>query len=239
MDYTRRINIWSSPRNISTAIMYAFAQRVDTKVIDEPLYGHYLKFSGANHPGKEEIMASMECNGEKVIRNILLGEYHKSVVVFKQMTHHLPGLTLDFLDQMMHVLLIRNPEEIIASYVKVRKQPNLADIGVKQQFELAALLQKNRKLTAVVDASDLLQNPEQMLNRLCKLLEIPFDKGMLKWTTGGRPEDGIWAKYWYKNVHQSTGFLPYNPKPFQLIRKMADLAKEADIYYHELLKMKI
>jgi len=36
-----RINLWSSPRNVSTALMYSFAQRLDTTVVDEPLYAYY------------------------------------------------------------------------------------------------------------------------------------------------------------------------------------------------------
>ncbi|MGD8481270.1 MAG: sulfotransferase family protein, partial [Gammaproteobacteria bacterium] len=49
----KRVCMWSGPRNVSTAMMYSFAQRPDTRVLDEPLYGHYLKSSGARHPGRE------------------------------------------------------------------------------------------------------------------------------------------------------------------------------------------
>ena len=37
-------------------------------------------------------------------------------------------------------------------------------------------------------------------------LEIPFSNQMLSWKAGPRKEDGIWAKHWYKNVHQSNSF---------------------------------
>ncbi|RMF66572.1 MAG: sulfotransferase family protein, partial [Calditrichaeota bacterium] len=50
-----RLNLLSGPRNVSTALMYSFAQREDTRVVDEPLYGYYLKLSGADHPGREEV----------------------------------------------------------------------------------------------------------------------------------------------------------------------------------------
>ena len=49
----KRICLWSGPRNVSTALMYAFAQRPDTAVVDEPLYAHYLRVSGADHPRQE------------------------------------------------------------------------------------------------------------------------------------------------------------------------------------------
>ena len=35
---------------------------------------------------------------------------------------------------------------------------------------------------------------------------------MLSWEAGGNPADGVWAPYWYGNVHRSTGFVPYRPK---------------------------
>ena len=35
-----RLNVWSGPRNVSTALMYSFAQRSDTRVVDEPLYAY-------------------------------------------------------------------------------------------------------------------------------------------------------------------------------------------------------
>ena len=36
------INLISGPRNVSTALMYSFAQRNDTNYYDEPFYGYYL-----------------------------------------------------------------------------------------------------------------------------------------------------------------------------------------------------
>jgi hypothetical protein len=63
---TTRICLWSSPRNISTAMMYSFSQRPDTIVFDEPLYAHYLRATGVVHPGQEDILASQENDGSKV-----------------------------------------------------------------------------------------------------------------------------------------------------------------------------
>ena len=73
-DSIKRICLWSGPRNISTALMYSFAERSDTLVYDEPLYAHYLKTSKAKkyHPGSKEILNSMENNGIKVIDIILV-----------------------------------------------------------------------------------------------------------------------------------------------------------------------
>ena len=62
-----RINLCSGPRNVSTALMYAFAQRSDTHVVDEPLYAHYLQVTGAQHPGRDNILACMDSVGSRVV----------------------------------------------------------------------------------------------------------------------------------------------------------------------------
>lgn len=233
-----RINLWSSPRNISTALMYSFAQRPDTTIVDEPLYAYYLTHTNslAVHPGTAEILQSQNPNGEAVVQNVILGEYKTPVAVFKQMTHHLlPELSLDFLLQTTNVLLIRDPRRIIASYTKVVQQPTIEDIGIQQQYDLFKFLEKNNNLNAVVDARRLLENPQGVLEKLCEKVGIPFTKKMLHWNAGARPEDGVWAKYWYGNVHQSTGFQPYVHRDVDLDEKMEKLAETCQPYYDYLL----
>jgi len=63
------ICMWASPRNISTAMMYSFAQRKDVVVVDEPFYAYYLKNVNpkTSHPGKTEILNSQSSNFKKVL----------------------------------------------------------------------------------------------------------------------------------------------------------------------------
>ena len=70
-----------------------------------------------------------------------------------------------------------------------------------------------------------------MLSKLCKILDVSFDEKMLEWKKGARKEDGVWAKYWYKNIHNSTGFLPYAKKGITLTGSNAELAVECLPYY--------
>ncbi|MEL6277060.1 MAG: hypothetical protein AAFU03_18310 [Bacteroidota bacterium] len=144
-----RLNLWSSPRNISTAIMYSFAQRQDTVVVDEPLYAHYLlnQPTEADHPGRNEIIASQENDGHRVIDWMLDHPFEAELVVFKQMTHHLVNLEEDFKvaalfgkaarpDKILNVLLIRDPRAILTSFSKVVKEVTAEDIGIPQQSHL-------------------------------------------------------------------------------------------------------
>lgn len=213
--------------------MYSFAQRTDMTVVDEPLYAHFLSKtdSEAAHPGTSEILATMESDGAKVVQQMLNGVYPSDCVLFKQMTHHLIHLKEDFLAKMDNVLLIRDPKRIIASYAKVIPNPDLPDIGIKMQYDLFQKLSKSGKLAAVVDAKHLLLDPRGVLSQLCTHLEIPFQEQMLQWKAGPIPEDGCWAKYWYANVHQSTGFMPYEEKEIKLLGNLAELAERCQPYY--------
>ncbi|HAW46218.1 MAG TPA: sulfotransferase family protein, partial [Roseovarius sp.] len=47
------IAMWSGPRNLSTAMMYAFAARGDCAVVDEPFYAAYLAKTGLDHPMRD------------------------------------------------------------------------------------------------------------------------------------------------------------------------------------------
>ena len=150
------------------------------------------------------------------------------------MTHFLVDINTEFLSVVTNIIFIRNPEEIINSYTKVIPNPKMADIGVKKQYELYLDLEKKCKKPIVLDSKYLLQNPELILKIFCTLLEIPFDKKMLAWEKGARKEDGIWAKYWYANTHNSTGFLPYTKKEINLKDSNLELAQQCKPYYEFL-----
>ena len=235
-DTLKRINAWSSPRNISTAFMYAFAQREDTRVVDEPLYAYYLSKtdSPVAHPGRDRILPSQSQDGAEVVKEVLLGPYDRPVVLFKQMAHHLIHLDERFLLEMENILLIRDPRAILLSYSKVIPNPTMADVGILKLSELYRTLSSHGKLAAVIDARELLLDPAAILAQLCQRLSLPFEKRMLSWKPGPRPEDGVWAPYWYAAVHRSSGFQPYQPPQGSLPAHLEPLAEACRPYYEEL-----
>jgi len=236
---TTRICLWSSPRNISTAIMYSFAQRRDTLVFDEPLYAHYLRVSGVEHPGQNEILQSQENDGEKVVHELILGTLDRPVAFFKQMTHHLIQLNEDFLSEMKNIIFIRDPKQIISSYAQVRPGVNMQDIGIAKQSQLFDQLKKNNHHCVVLDSNEILKAPEIVLKKLCAALEIPFYNSMLHWPAGPKKEDGVWAKHWYDNVHKSTGFEKQQTSNRALPGYLEQLYNESKIYYDELFQHSI
>ncbi len=236
---TLRINLWSGPRNVSTALMYSFAQRGDTRVVDEPLYGHYLRASGADHPGREEVLAAMDCDANRVIRDVILGPCDRPILFMKQMAHHLVDVDRHFLAETANVLLIRDPAEMLPSLAKILASPRLPDTGLPQQVRLLYELKRLGQKPPVLDAKQLLLDPRGVLERLCARLEIAFDAAMLSWPAGRRPEDGVWAKHWYESLHRSTGFAPYRPKEAPFPENLRERLEECEIYYETLVPMAI
>ena len=224
MDTIKRICLWSGPRNISTALMYSFAQREDTKVFDEPLYGFYLDKTKAKEyqPGAEEILGNMELNGNKVI-DFTLSNNEKPVLFFKHMTKHLLDLDRSFLNNVVNVILTRDPKDMISSFSKVIKEPTEEDLGYKQHIELITYFEKENIEYVVLDSKKVLMNPRNVLNKLCDFIGIPFSENMLSWKAQKLQEDGSWAKYWYKNVHNSTKFGIYKEKNNVLPQRLQPL----------------
>lgn len=211
---TRAICLWSGPRNVSTAIMYSFARNEGVRVVDEPLYGHYLRVSGAEHPGREEVIAAMNCDGDTVMQELLsLQAANPQPRLFmKHMAHHLVDMNTDFLDDTSNVLLVRDPRDMLPSLIV--QLPNAAadDTGLRQQCELFDDLRARGRTPHVLDSRELLTAPGAVLQKLCKAIGLEYTDRMLQWEPGGRPEDGVWAPHWYHAVHASSGFAPYKPK---------------------------
>lgn len=229
------INLISGPRNLSTALMYSFAQRQDTAVLDEPFYGYYLNNASLEnqHPSQTEILQTMEVNLTKVVDSIYsLSE--TSHVFVKGMAHHYLEESPDYILNWNNILLIRHPKKLITSFAKVIDAPTLNDIGIKKASELFLFLKKNGKTPIVIDSDELLKNPQAYLKKLCALLNIPFSEKMLRWRKGGIPQDGVWAKHWYRNVHNSEGFAEQKSSSQPLPLHLKPLLEEALPYYETL-----
>ena len=214
--------------------MYSFRQRPDTRVVDEPLYGHYLTATDADHPGASEVVAAMDCDGERVVRKVILGPCETPVLFFKNMAHHLAGLDGTFLPEIINVLLTRDPREMLPSLAEQLPSPSLRDTGLREQVEILEAALRGGKPPIVLDARELLLDPAGVLEQTCKRLSIPFDEAMLRWPDGPKPEDGVWAKHWYRNVHASTGFDEYRPKPGPFPEELKPLLRECSPLYEEL-----
>jgi hypothetical protein len=237
-----RIAMWSGPRNISTAMMRAWGNRADSFVIDEPFYAFYLSATGKEHPVADEVIASGETDWRKVIAQ-LTGPIPNGKRIFfqKQMAHHLsPEVDREWLGAVTNCFLIRDPREVIASYIKKREDPALPDLGFMQQAEIFDFVRaRTNSIPPVVDAKDVLDNPERILRLLCEALGVEFSDSMLSWPPGLRETDGIWASHWYGEVAKTTSFQPYRPSHAKVPAHLQEIHNRCRDYYERLYKHRL
>ena len=236
-----RIAMWSGPRNLSTAMMYAFAARGDCAVLDEPFYAAYLAETGLEHPMRAEILAAQPSDPGQVVAQIT-GPVPADRQHFyqKHMTQHmLPSIPRDWIFGFTNVFLIRHPARVIASYAAKRESPTLEDIGFAQQADLFDELRAAAHAPVVIDSHDIRANPPRMLQALCKAIGLDWRPSMLHWQPGGIAEDGAWAPHWYGNVHASTGFAGAEGPLPEVPEHLKPVEKHATSAYTHLQKFKL
>jgi hypothetical protein len=223
-------------------MMRSFGSRADTFVSDEPFYGCFLKNSGADHPMRGEVIGAMNCDWRNVMQS-LSGEVPDGSPVWyqKHMWHHMAGpIGYDDFAGFTHAFLIREPKRMIASYLRKREVAEFESFGMDRQaefFEREA--DRLGRAPPVIDAHDVLMNPQAVLTKLCAALGIPWDMAMLSWLPGRRATDGPWAPHWYGAVEASTGFGPPETGLDDLpdeAQRVADLCRP---YYEQLAKHRI
>lgn len=221
--------MWSGPRNISTALMRAWGSRRDCQVVDEPFYACYLRRTGLDHPGRDDVLGSQSSDWRDVAAALTRGPLPAGTAVCyqKHMAHHLlPEVERAALAGLSHAFLIRDPAEVLVSYAKVRGDPTLDDLGLRQEVELY-----ERFGGPVVDARDVLQRPESTLRALCAALGVDYDPAMLSWPAGRQDTDGVWGRHWYDSVWRSTGFADYRPPAGELPERLRPLLEQCRPYY--------
>ncbi|PRQ42115.1 putative branched-chain-amino-acid transaminase [Rosa chinensis] len=228
------IHLWATPRSLSTSLMYSFAQRDDIEVLDEPLYATFLRVTGFDRPYREEVLSQMEPDGNKVVNDIILGPGSKKYRFCKHIAkQRVPGLPIDLMKKGKHVILTRNPLDILPSFGKV-VPPTLVELGFADLVCIYSELSQLGKPPPVIVAAELQEDPECTLRGLCEDLDIPFQSTMLKWEAGPKPVDGIWAPWWYESVHKSTCFQPAKKYPMPFPFPLYDVLEQSLPFYNFL-----
>ena len=214
-------------------MMYSWANRTDTKVVDEPMYAYYLQKTGIDyHPATQETIASLPSEWSTVIEQLMLQPIDTKIYFIKGMAHHYLDEDLSFLLQLENVFLIRDPKQLIASFSKVIEHPTMQDIGLKREWELYQYLIDNGHTPLVLDSNQVLNNPKEVLTSACKYLGVPFDMAMLSWPVGSIAQDGVWASHWYHSVWESKGWTAPDTSQRILREDLLPLYKEAMMYYN-------
>ena len=216
-----RIAMWSPPRARSTMTMRVF-EALGCAVHDEPFYAYWLKATQRTEdPGYEETIAAHETDWRRVIDSVLgpipggrAVSYQKHMAI-----HMLEEVSLDWMREVRNCFLIRDPAEVVTSMAEFRGLAHDVEegarlVGIPQLeriFDRACEIEGGPPL--VIDANDLLIDPEGVLSGFCAAVGLPYEPGReIRWAPGRHAADGAWADAWYQKVYRTTGLEPYEPR---------------------------
>src|SRR5262249_190037 len=91
----------------------------------------------------------------------------------------------------------------------------------------------------VVDARDVLENPERMLRLLCEAVGVDFSESMLSWPPGLRDTDGVWARHWYTEVAKTTSFQPYHRTADEVPDRLREIYEDCRECYQKLYRFRL
>ena len=191
---------------------------------------------------RDEIIATYDHDWRKVVDR--LGgtvPNGKKIWYQKHMSHHLlPHIDREWIKNFHNCFLIREPKEVLLSYIKKRESVSIEGLGYKQQSEIFEFIKNyTGEIPAVIDARDVLEDPRKILQLLCEHIGIDFTEDMLKWKTGLRETDGIWAKHWYDAVKETTSFEKYQQKTEELPPEFDSLLVDCREYYNTLWEVRL
>jgi hypothetical protein len=233
----RILALWSAPRCRSTAFFRMMLERGDFTVLHEP-FSHVIDFGafdagcGIVHSVRELIDA---------LRRLSLREQ----IFFKDTTDsRCPDLLgdVDFLRDATHTFLIRHPKEAIASHYDL--DPNLGrdEIGFAWLHEIySAVREVTGEDPIVLDAQDLVRDPEETVREYCRRIGIPFIIEAMSWRADLLD---IWRpnERWYTNVSQSSGFELRRTSPSVDVEahpRLAELLAYHLPFYEEMCERRI
>lgn len=221
-------------------MMYAWAQRPDTTVWDEPMYGNYLEVTGIDHPLADDILQAVPRDAAQIIDLMLHRDWPTPIAFYKNMAHHLIGIDIDIVDQVDNFLLTRDPADMLPSLAKgLGRTPTMQDAGYDVQVAILDRITASGRTPIVVDSRSVLEDPERALIALCASLDLDFDPAMMTWPSGPKTYDGVWGQHWYTRLHASTGFEPYVPRHGALPEQLTDLHEACAPLYERLMPFAI
>lgn len=225
------IVLWCVPRSVSTAFERAFQQREDMVTMHEP-YGDSFYFGPERLSDRYsaeycEAHESNQVTFEKVSTEITSGIRGKRIfskdmayyIVRKDVAAHPENPTvvpLDVLRDMKHTFLIRSPKKSIPSYYRLCQGKEAEATGFKYFDPLEAGFKEIEILynfvkhnidpdTILIDADDLTEQPEKVIQAFCENVGIKFDKRMLQWEPSQVESFKKWQGF-HNDCQQSTGF---------------------------------
>jgi hypothetical protein len=236
-DNLKVISMWSAPRSLSTVLLYSFAQHTRCQHFDEPFLWPYLK--SADHfeiEGVEQHLTSDLVDPSKQYASLFSPQRGRDFHYIKNMAYQWMDLDDTWQDAFTHGFLIREPKKMLVSYLKNCASCCAEDFALDKLWSIYQRALESGQRPPIVDADDLLKEPELMLKALCETFEMPFEKEMLHWEPGPLEGDFLLETGWYRDILKSTGYRKYEPEkaPIVLVACVHSICDEMQPFYDKL-----
>ncbi|KAA2261463.1 sulfotransferase family protein [Solihabitans fulvus] len=196
------IALWSAPRSRSTAFLRMIMEWEEVTTLHEP-------FSSLVHFGTSAVADTTAGTEAELIAAIRDLAGH-TTVFFKDTTDYAyPGLLADrdFLGAARHTFIIRHPREVIPSHFALHPGLTRDEVGFARLHELyLAVVDATGAEPVVVDADDLVTQPEAVVRAYCERVGLPFDADRLSWQPR-MPEEWRKTERWHLDAGQTGAFV--------------------------------
>ena len=220
----KRVVLWTAPRCVSTAFERSMMNLKNSKIFHEP-YSLPFYFGPERQSKRYNLEAINAKATYRSVSKLLQKEYDGVDLVFvKDMAYYIDKKFDIFLEDgfknFKHTFLIRSPKKAVVSLYKASVNAKLTgwdyfdpvEAGFKQMFEFFQFVRSHLDPSpVVVDADDLLDNPEGIMQSYCEALGLEYQENMTKWTPGPVPDWDTWAG-WHEDALKSSGFTPRKNK---------------------------
>ena len=221
----KRVILWAAPRTISTAFERCFINLKTAKVIHEPFSLPFYFGPERQHKRFENQPADPQKTYDATCK-LLQKEYEGKELVFsKDMAYFIVNKFEMFLrdgfKNFKHSFIIRDPRKAIVSLYRMSTNPLLTgwdyfdpnQAGFVQMYEFYRFVRQHLDpFPTVVDADDLLDDPEGMTRSYCESVGIDYQEGMTRWNPG--PVDAGWETWagCHEDALKSSGIAKRNHK---------------------------
>ncbi|XP_064626335.1 uncharacterized protein LOC135487016 isoform X2 [Lineus longissimus] len=231
----RKVFLWAVPRSISTAFFRAMMTSADIKVMLEPFArSYYFGSQRVSHRYKSQpINDGCTFHDIKLLCEKEAADSLAPTLFVKDMAYYL----VNKLDEptyipegFQHTFLIRNPRRAVTSLYKLSLNESLtgwdhfdeAEVGFKELVQMFDLVKNKLGQTPfVIDADDLLANPEKMLRAYCSKTGIKYEDSMVNWESTP-PDMSVFQEWmpWFEGTLKSTAFrtTPIPPKKSDMMK---------------------
>ena len=186
--------------------------RGDFEVFLEP-FGNSAYYSGESILAlktDEKIESNPEYNCQVIVQKLVSTSKEKNVFIKDFPLHFNDIVDNEFLSFFQNTFLIRDPAQMLPSYI--HKWPNLTfeETSYRQLYQLFnRVVEFTGQIPPLIDADDLIRDPESIIRIFCEQVNIPFKPEALRWESPGKnvKEMCWWDKgSWHDRLSTTEGF---------------------------------